>query len=99
MHMGKFWSIGTDKKVFQRHEGCRCTVSYYPQGTDKGTITAITKGERDTNKVLWNTGKVYSYSRKAQLRRRREQLGKAEARRILNEEWRGGYNGNAERHF
>lgn len=96
---GRMWSIEGGKNIFARHEGCRCTVSFYPAGTSKGTITALSKGERDTDKLLWNTGQVFSNSRKAQLRRRREQYGKDEARKILNEEWKGGYNGNAERHF
>ena len=96
---GRMWSLDTDKNIFARHKGCRCTVSYYPAGTSKGIITALSKGEKDVNKQLWNTGEVFSNSRKAQLRRRREQYGKEEARRMLNEEWKGGYNGNAERHF
>ena len=96
---GNLWSVEGGKNVFSRHKGCRCTVSYYPAGTSKGTITALAKGEKDEDQVLWNTGKVFSNSRNAQLRRRREQYGKEEARRILNEEWKGGYNGNAERHF
>lgn len=96
---GNMWSVEGGKNVFARHKGCRCTVSYYPPGTSKGTITALAKGEKDTDQQLWNTGKTFSNSRKAQLRRRREQYGKEEARRMLNEEWKGGYNGNAERHF
>lgn len=96
---GRMWSIEGDKNIFARHKGCRCTVSFYPAGTSKGTITALAKGEKDTEQQLWNTGKAFSNSRKAQLRRRREQYGREEARRILNEEWKGGYNGNAERHF
>ena len=95
----RMWSVEGGKNIFARHKGCRCTVSYYPAGTSKGTITALAKGEKDVNKQLWNTGKTFSNSRKAQLRRRREQYGKEEARRMLNEEWKGGYNGNAERHF
>lgn len=95
----RMWSVEGDKNIFARHKGCRCTVSYYPAGTKKGTITALAKGEKDANQQLWNTGRVFSNSRKAQLRRRREQYGKDEARRMLNEEWKGGYNGNAERHF
>ena len=85
--------------VWKRHKGCKCIVAYYPNGSTKGSLTALAKGEKDTAGVLWNTGKVTSYSRDAILRRRREQLGKDEARKILNEEWKGGRNGNAERHF
>lgn len=86
-------------RVFARHEGCTCTVLYYPTGEVQGKITALAKGQKDTDKVLWNTGKVFSNSRKAVLRRRRQMYGKEEARKILNEEWKGGLNGNAERHF
>lgn len=96
---GNMWSVEGGKNVFARHKGCRCTVSFYPAGTSKGQITALAKGEKDINEQLWNTGEVFSNSRKAQLRRRREQYGKEEARKMLNEEWKGGYNGNAERHF
>ena len=96
---GNMWSVEGGKNILARHKGCRCTVSFYPAGMKKGTITALAKGEKDTEQQLWNTGRVFSNSRKAQLRRRREQYGKEEARKILNEEWKGGYNGNAERHF
>ena len=41
--------------VFARHEGCRCTVEYYPSRGAKGRITALAKGEVDVNGVLWNT--------------------------------------------
>ena len=85
--------------MFARHTGCSCTVMYYPNGSVKGKITALAKGEKDTDKVLWNTGEVFSNSRNAELRRRRQMYGKEEARKILNEEWRGGRNGQAERHF
>lgn len=92
-------SGSVDPRVFSRHTGCRCTVAYYPSNKAKGRITALRKGEKDTDEVLWNTGNVYSNSRKATLERRRRQYGKEEARKILNEEWKGGRNGLAERHF
>lgn len=41
--------------VFARHEGCRCTVEYYPSRGAEGRITALAKGEVDTEGVLWNT--------------------------------------------
>ena len=85
--------------VWKRHKGCKCIVSYYPNGSTKGSLTALAKGEKDTAGVLWNTGRFTSYSRDAILRRRREQFGRDEARKILNEEWKGGRNGQAERHF
>lgn len=88
-----------DKRVFVRHKGCQCKVMYYPSKDAVGRITALEKGTKDVDQVLWNTGRVTSNSRQAVLRRRRKQFGKEEARKILNEEWRGGFNGNAERHF
>lgn len=87
------------KDVYVRHLGCRCNVLYYPDKDSMGRITALAKGSRDESKDLWNTGAEWSESRQAVLRRRRKQLGKAEARKILNEEWVGGRNGLAERHF
>ena len=88
-----------DSRVFSRHKGCRCTVAYYPSNKAKGRITALAKGEKDVNEVLWNTGAELSNNRHAVLARRRRQYGREEARKILNEEWKGGFNGNAERHF
>lgn len=41
--------------VFVRHEGCRCTVEYFPNEDSKGWITALSKGEVDREGVLWNT--------------------------------------------
>lgn len=41
--------------VFARHEGCRCTVEYYPNSQAKGQISALAKGEVDRTGVLWNT--------------------------------------------
>lgn len=94
------WEYGEHpSRVFARHQGCRCTVMYYPDKSVPGRITALAKGEKDTDGVLWNTGGVFSNSRQAVLRRRRQQYGREEARRILNEEWKGGRNGQAERHF
>ena len=94
------WEYGDQPpRTFARHEGCTCTVLYYPNKKAMGRVTALAKGEKDTDQVLWNTGEVFSNSRKAVLRRRRQMYGKEEARRILNEEWKGGFNGNAERHF
>lgn len=94
------WAYGEEPlDVFKRHEGCRCTVAYFPNKKSKGTMMALSKGEKDTDGVLWNTGQYTSNSRKAVLARRRKLYGKEEARKILNEEWKGGFNGNAERHF
>lgn len=94
------WVYGEQpSRVFARHKGCTCSVVYYPDKKVKGRITALAKGEKDTNKVLWNTGEQFSNSRRAVLRRRRQMYGKEEARKMLNEEWKGGFNGNAERHF
>ena len=94
------WTYGDQPEdVFKRHEGCRCTVEYFPNKKAKGQITALAKGEKDTEGVLYNTGKFTSTKRRAVLEQRRKIYGKQEARRILNEEWKGGMNGNAERHF
>lgn len=94
------WEYGDHpSRVFARHQGCTCTVMYYPNKEARGRITALSKGEKDTDQVLWNTGEVFSNSRNAVLKRRRQMYGKEEARKILNEEWKGGFNGNAERHF
>jgi hypothetical protein len=94
------WEYGEHpSRVFARHQGCTCTVLYYPSKDVQGRITALAKGEKDTDQVLWNTGEIFSNSRSAVLRRRRQMYGKEEARKILNEEWKGGLNGNAERHF
>lgn len=94
------FEYGTEpKEVYIRHRGCGCMVTYYPDKASKGRITALAKGEKDKAGVLWNTGLERSQSRDAILRRRRKQYGKDVARQMLNEEWRGGLNGNAERHF
>lgn len=94
------WEYGDEPQgVYRRHTGCKCVVEYFPNKKAKGRITALTKGEKDTQKVLWNTGQFTSTKRRAVLEQRRKIYGKEEARRILNEEWKGGMNGNAERHF
>lgn len=94
------WAYGDQPpRTFVRHEGCTCSVMYYPTNSVQGRITALAKGQKDTDQVLWNTGEVFSNSRNAVLKRRRQMYGKEEARKILNEEWKGGLNGNAERHF
>ena len=94
------WEYGDEPRdVYRRHNGCRCRVEYFPNKKAKGRITALTKGEKDTDRVLYNTGVFTSTKRRAVLEQRRKIYGREEARRILNEEWKGGYNGNAERHF
>lgn len=94
------WNYGEQPSdVFRRHEGCRCTVEYFPSKKAQGRITAMAKGEKDTEGVMERTGKFTSTKRRAILEQRRKIYGKEEARRILNEEWKGGLNGNAERHF
>ena len=50
------YEYGTEPpNVYARHEGCRCTVEYYPNAMAKGKITALAKGEVDTEAILWNT--------------------------------------------
>ena len=43
------------QNVYVRHEGCRCTVKYYPSRGAKGRLTALAKGEVDVYAELWNT--------------------------------------------
>ena len=43
------------KDVYKRHEGCTCTVEYFPNKDAQGRITALAKGEIDREGVLWNT--------------------------------------------
>lgn len=94
------WNYGEQPDyAFMRHERCTCSVLYYPSEKAEGRITALAKKEKDEDQVLWNTGKVFSNSREAVLRRRRKEFGKEKAREILNQEWKGGRNGLAERHF
>lgn len=95
----RFHNWDGSRDLFKRHEGCQCKITYYPNEKAKGVITALAKGEKDTNKQLWNTGKEFSQSRNSVLRRRREKFGKEKAREMLNKEWQGGLNGLAERHF
>lgn len=64
------YQYGTEpKKVYQRHKGCRCTVTYYPDRKAEPRITALRKGDKDTQQVLWNTGKYSSTSRNRHRRR------------------------------
>lgn len=60
--------------VYKRHVGCGCTVKYYPDKKSKGRITALEKGEKDINEVLYNTGKYYGKSKQSIRRQRRNTL-------------------------
>ena len=71
--------------VYKRHEGCRCTVEYFPNKIAKGRITALSKGEKDTNRVLWNTGG--SKKQQAVIDQRRVVTGKDEAQKVLSLAW------------
>ena len=71
--------------VYKRHEGCRCTVEYFPNKIAKGRITALSKGEKDTNRVLWNTGG--SKKQQAVIDQRRVVTGKDEAQKVLSAAW------------
>jgi len=71
--------------VYKRHEGCRCTVEYFPNKKAKGRVTALSKGEKDTNRVLWNTGG--SKKEQAVIEQRRTVTGKDEARKVLSAAW------------
>ena len=45
----------TSKDTFVRHEGCRCTIEYFPNKYAKGRIAALAKGEIDVEGVLYST--------------------------------------------
>lgn len=71
------YEYGTEtKRVYQRHRGCRCTVSYYPTAKAEGRITALSKGEKDVLQVLWNTGTQYGTSRTSKYRHRKQAAAK-----------------------
>lgn len=69
------------KDVYKRHNGCRCTVEYFPNAKARGRITALSKGEKASS--------TSGMSKKAQttVEQRRVINGKDEARRILGAEW------------
>lgn len=80
------WEYGKEPKdVYKRHEGCTCTVEYFPNKNAKGRITALAKGQKDTNRVLWNTGR--SKKQQAVVEQRRIINGMDEARDVLNASW------------
>lgn len=70
------------RDVYKRHVGCGCTVTYYPSGEKRGRITALSKGEKDINEVLWNTGKYYGRSKQAIRSQRKKTL-----ERLMLEKW------------
>lgn len=76
------------RDVYKRHIDCRCIVSYYPDEKSKGRITALAKGQLDTEQVLWNTGMKTSNSKKAIASRRRREYAREEARKIMSAEWK-----------
>lgn len=81
------WKYGQEPKdVYRRHAGCTCTVEYFPNKKSKGRITALSKGEKDTNAVLWNTGR--STKQQTMLEQRRVINGRDEANKILAETWK-----------
>ena len=80
------WNYGDEPEdVYKRHEGCTCTVEYFPNKKAKGRITALAKGEKDTEGVLWNTGG--SKKQQAIIEQRRNITGKNEAHEILSSAW------------
>lgn len=64
------------KNIYKRHEKCKCIVSYYPDKESKGKITALQKGEKDINKILWNTG---TGKKRESVARRNRQTSKNDA--------------------
>lgn len=69
------------KDVYKRHNGCRCTVEYFPNAKSKGRITAMAKGEKASS------GTGTSKKQQTTVEQRRVINGDDEARRILNAEW------------
>ena len=64
------YKYGTEpSNVYARHEGCRCTVEYFPNAAAKGRITALEKGEVDVESVLWNTNQETLEKRLAKAQR------------------------------
>lgn len=96
---GTYKKSALPKRFYERHERCNCSFNLYPDGKSRERLAVLRKGEKDVNNELWISQQPKSNSRKAVLRRRREQYGAEEARKMLNEEWKGGLNGIAERHF
>lgn len=96
---GVYKKSAMPRRFYERHERCNCMFNIYPDGKTRERLTVLRKGEKDVNNELWISQQPKSNSRKAVLRRRREQYGADEARKMLNEEWKGGLNGLAERHF
>ena len=47
------WEYGDEpRETYYRHEGCRCTVEYFPNKYAKGEITALAKYEVARNGEL-----------------------------------------------
>lgn len=74
----------SDRRVFQRHKGCQCVISYYPNKKAQGIITALAKGEKDTEGIL-RTATASTKSKYYQLQR--QTFGEAESKKIINKEW------------
>ena len=68
------------KDVYKRHNGCRCTVEYFPNAKSKGRITAMAKGEKASSTA--GTSK----KQQTTVEQRRVINGNDEARRILETE-------------
>lgn len=73
---GKFEYGSEPKRVYQRHRGCRCTVTYYPSKRAEKRLTALAKGEKDVLGQLWNTGTQYGTSRTSKYRHRKQAAAK-----------------------
>ena len=70
------YEYGTEPpEVYARHDGCRCTVEYFPNKAAQGRITALAKGEVDVSGVLWNT-KSETLAKRLAKQAKRDALGR-----------------------
>lgn len=82
---GTFAYADVTNEVYKRHLDCKCIVTYYPNKKAKGRITALAKGEKDTQQVLWNTGTGKPRTRKSTPKR--EKYNKTTAENIIGAVW------------
>lgn len=79
------YQYGTEpKEIYSRHVGCGCVVSYYPDNKTRGRVTALAKGGKDVDGVLYNTGKGTSNSPRAIRERMKRNSALEDARKLIN---------------
>lgn len=79
------YKYGTEpKEIYSRHVGCGCVVTYYPDKRSQGRITALSKGEKDTAGVLYNTGSATSNTTRAIRERMKRNKALEDARKLIN---------------